>query len=96
LKANTIFRAPKFSNKVFFVVFLIIFIVQVVDAIIGTLADILWEFTISFWGVALFFSISAIYIFGQYFILGMVKSKNKEIEIRRKQFNTFERVLTIV
>lgn len=41
-------------------------------------------------------SISIIYAFGQYFILGMVKSKNKEIEIRRKQFNTLERVLTIV
>jgi hypothetical protein len=78
LKANVIFHAPKFSNRAFFVVFLIVFIAQIVDAIIGTLADILWEFTISFWGVALFFGISTIYAFGQYFILGMVKAKNRE------------------
>ena len=96
LKANAMFHAPKFSNRAFFVVFLIVFVTQIVDAIIGTLADILWEFTISFWGVALFFSISALYAFGQYFILGVVKTKNKEKEISRKQFNTLERILTIV
>ena len=87
MKANAIFHAPKFSNRAFFVVFLIVFIAQIVDAIIGTLADILWEFTISFWGVALFFGISTIYAFGQYFILGMVKAKNREREIRKNQFN---------
>ena len=80
----------------FFIVFLIVFIAQVVDAIIGTLADLLWEFTVSFWGVVFFFGISIVYAFGQYFIMGMVKSKNKEKEIRKNQFNTLERILTIV
>ena len=59
------------------------------------LVDILWEFTISFSGVSLFFSISTIYVFGQYFILGMVKSKNKEKAIRKKQFNILERILPV-
>ena len=81
MKAKTIFYALKFSDRAFFVIFLIVFITQIVDAIIGTLADILWEFTFSLWGVALFFSIPAIYGFGQYFILEMVKSKNKEKEM---------------
>ena len=96
MKVNAIFHEPKFNGGVFFIVFLIVFIAQVVDAIIGTLADVLWEFTVSFWGVALFFGISIVYAFGQYFIMGMVKSKNKEKEIRKNQFNTLERILTIV
>ena len=95
MKANALFHELKFNNRAFFVVFLIVFIAQVVDASIGSLVDILWEFTISFSGVILFFSISAIYVFGQYFILGMVKSKNKEKPIRRKQFNILERMMPV-
>ena len=36
------------------------------------------------------------YGFGQYSILGMVKSKNKEKPIRRKHFNILEIVATVV
>jgi hypothetical protein len=96
MKVDALFHELKFNYRAFFIVFLIVFIAQVIDQTIGTLADILWEFMISFWGVALFFSISAIYVIGQYLILGMVKAKNKEKEIRRKQFNTLERALSIV
>jgi hypothetical protein len=46
--------APKFSNRGFFVVFLIVIIPQIVDETIGSLADILKDFAVSFWGVALF------------------------------------------
>jgi hypothetical protein len=47
-------------------------------------------------GVALFVGISLVYGFGQYSILGMVKSRNKEKQIRRKHFNVLENIVTIV
>jgi hypothetical protein len=46
--------------------------------------------------VTLFVGISVVYGFGQYSILGMVKSKNKEKPIRRKHFNILEIVATVV
>jgi hypothetical protein len=46
--------------------------------------------------VALFIEISIVYGIGQYLILGMVKSKNREKEIRRAHFNILERIVSIV
>jgi uncharacterized membrane protein len=80
----------------FFVMFLILIVGQIVDTVIGSLADVLKDFTVSFWGVTLFVGISVVYGFGQYSILGMVKSKNKEKLIRRKHFNVLEIVVTVV
>ena len=76
--------------------FLIVIVAQIVDTIIGSLADILKGFTVSFWGVTLFVGISVVYGFGQCSILGMVRSKNKEKAIRRKHFNVLEIVVTLV
>lgn len=69
---------------------------QIIDAVIGSLADVFKDFTVSFWGVALFIGISIVYGIGQYLILGIVKSKNREKEIRRAHFNIFERIVSIV
>ena len=69
---------------------------QIVDTGIGSLADILKDFTVSFWGVVLFIGISVVSGFGQYTTLGMVKSKNKEKEIRKMHFNILEKIVTIV
>jgi MFS family permease len=86
----------KFSSKMFLVMFLTVLVAQIVDAVLGGLADVLKDFTVSFWGVALFVGISLVYGFGQYSILGMVKSRNKEKQIRRKHFNVLENTVTIV
>jgi heme/copper-type cytochrome/quinol oxidase subunit 2 len=80
----------------FFVMFLIVIVAQIVDTVIGSLADIFKDFTVSFWGVTVFIGISMVYGFGQYSILGMVKSKNKEKPIRRRHFNILEIVATVV
>ena len=75
--------------------FLIVIVAQIVDTVIGSLADVLKDFTVSVWGVTLFVGISVVYGFGQYSILGMVKSKNKEKPIRKKHFNVLEMVVTV-
>jgi hypothetical protein len=89
-------RASRFNNRAFLAVFLAVIVAQIIDESIGNLADIVKDFTVSFWGVALFISISIVYGLGQYSFLGMVKAKNKEKEIRRVHFNTLEKVVTII
>jgi heme/copper-type cytochrome/quinol oxidase subunit 2 len=69
---------------------------QIIDESIGNLADILKGFTTSFWGLTLFVFLAMIYGFGQYFILGMIKAKNKEQQIKRSHFNMLETVVTVV
>jgi hypothetical protein len=70
--------------------------VQAIDATIGNLADIFRDFTVSFWGVALFVGFSIIYGFGQYFLLNIVKAKNKEQEIKRTHFKMLEKTITAI
>jgi hypothetical protein len=96
MKFSPALYASRFNGGRLFAVFLIMLIAQTADTTIGSLADILKDFTSSFWGVSLFISISIAYGFGQFFILGMVKAKNKEKEIRRNHFNILEKIVTIV
>jgi hypothetical protein len=74
---------------------MIVIVTQIVDTVIGSLADVLKDFTVSLWGVVLFIGLSVVYGFGQYSILEMVKSKNKEKPIRRTHFNVLEKIVTI-
>jgi hypothetical protein len=76
--------------------FVLVIVVQIVDTVIGSLADILKEFTVSLSGVVLFVVMSVVYGFGQYSILGMVKSRNKEKQIRNKHFNVLENIVSII
>jgi hypothetical protein len=85
-----------YSNRKIFVVFLILIVAQAIDATIGNLADIFRDFTVSFWGVALFIGFSIIYCFGQYFLLNIVKAKNKEQDIKRTHFKMLEKTVTAV
>ena len=88
--------ASKFSGRKLFGFFLVVLIAQIVDETMGNLADIFRDFAISFWGVTLFIAIAAIYGFGQYFILGMVRAKNKKQEIKRMHFNVIEKIVSVV
>jgi hypothetical protein len=97
LKTLSLLKAvSKFSGRKLFGFFLVVLIAQIVDETIGNLADIFRDFAISFWGVTLFIAIAAIYGFGQYFILGMVRAKNKEQEIKRMHFNVIEKIVSVV
>ena len=87
---------PTYSNTKIFVLFLVLIVVQAIDATIGNLADIFRDFTVSFWGVALFIGFSIIYCFGQYFLLNIVKAKNKEQDIKRTHFKMLEKTVTAV
>ena len=56
-------------------------------------ADIVRDQIVSFWGVVLFLSISIVYAFGQFFILEIVKAKNREVS---GSTSTKENVITVI
>jgi hypothetical protein len=56
-------------------------------------ADIVRDQIVSFWGVVLFIAISVVYAFGQFFILEIIKAKNREVS---GSIGISENVTTIV
>ncbi len=87
-----IFRIQQFDNRKLFPIFVIMLIAQALDLTISVAPADFKQFTISSAGISVFVAISAIYIFGQFFLLGMVKAKNSESKIKR--FYIFEKVVT--
>jgi hypothetical protein len=71
-------------------------IVQVVELTISFAPDLFKEFTISSGGIFLFVAISAICIFGQFFILRMVRAKNLKSETKRSSMSIIEKVVTAI
>lgn len=67
-----------------------------IDASISIIADIVSKQTVTFWGIALFTVIAAIYVLGQYFILKIVKAKSKESKITQGNFSFLEKTMRIV
>jgi hypothetical protein len=65
-----------------------------IDNLISTVADIVSKLAATFWGVALFTGIAAIYAFGQYFILEMVKAKTKRVKPPNSK--PLEKTITLV
>jgi hypothetical protein len=51
----------------------------IVDSSFHSVADMIRDQIVSFWGVVLFVAIFAVYAFGQFFILEMVKAKNRQL-----------------
>jgi hypothetical protein len=68
-----------YSERIFFIVFFVLMVALIVDNSFSINADILRDQIVSFWGVVLFVAIFAVYAFGQFFILEMVKAKNRQV-----------------
>jgi MFS family permease len=92
-------QPQRYDRKKLFAVFLLVITASVIDLNLNQLADMIKDFAVSFWGVALFVAISAIYSFGLYFILAMVKAKIKEGEKTKRRethFDQFENIIVTV
>ena len=76
-----------------FIVFFVLMVALIVDNSLSINADIFRDQIVSFWSVVLFVAIFAVYAFGQFFILEMVKAKNKQVS---GSIGISENVITIV
>ena len=86
----------QYDGRKLFVMFLIVMIALVIEYGISNVADILSKQITTFQGIALFIVIAAIYVVGQYFILQMIKAKNRESKIKAPFSKLVTKSVTIV
>src|SRR4051812_42175129 len=87
--------AIDYDQKKIFAIFLVLMAAQIIDLTIGSLADVMRDFAISFLGVPIFILLAIICGFGQFFILAMVRVKNREVKIKRVNFMKLEAAVLI-
>lgn len=68
----------------------------VIDSQISVIADILVPHIVSFWGIALFATISSVYVAGQYLLLQMVKSQIRQSKFKPAHINITEKFVTAI
>jgi hypothetical protein len=68
-----------YSERKLFIVFFVFMVALIVDSSFHSVADMIRDQIVSFWGVVLFVAIAVVYAFGQFFILEMVKAKNRQL-----------------
>src|SRR5918999_886503 len=68
----------------------------VVDSQISIIADIIVSQIVSFWGIALFVMISAVYVVGQYLILEMIKARIRESKTKPPLLDMTEKFVTAI
>ena len=86
----------QYDGRKLFVMFLIVMVALVIEYGISNVADILSKQITTFQGIALFIVIAAIYVVGQYFILQMIKAKNRESKIKAPFSKLVTKSVTIV
>jgi hypothetical protein len=91
-----ILSVPRYDGRKLFVIFCILLFALTVEISISNVADIISKQAVTFWGVTLFVVIFATYGFGQYFILKMVKQKNRESKNATPQAIKLFRIVSIV
>jgi len=95
VRAYNIFEFSRYDSKKFFAALLILITALIVDIGISNIADTVSKQVASVLGITLFTIITAVYIFGQYFILGMIRTKNRESNFRRGHILRLEKIVTI-
>lgn len=67
-----------YSERKLFIVFFVMMAALVVENSFSQVSDIVTDQIASFWGLALFVTIAAVYAVGQFFMLEIVKSKTRQ------------------
>jgi hypothetical protein len=86
----------QYDGKRFFVVFLIVMTFLIIDSQISVVADIIVSQIVSIWGIALFVSISAVYVIGQFLMLQMVKAKIQQSKFKPSRIDITEKFVTAI
>lgn len=75
--------------------FSIVMIALFIDSAISSFADTVSNLMVSFWGITLFIIIAAVFGLGQYFILEIVKTKNRQNPVKPHNSDTIEKMMTV-
>jgi len=91
-----VMNSSGYNRRGLFVMFIIVMIALTIDVSISNVADIISKQAVSFWGIFLFTIIATICIMGLFFILQMIKAKNKDSKFRYRNIQKLEKTTTIV
>jgi signal transduction histidine kinase len=89
-----LFLTREFGRNYFYIICSVVISALIVDSVLNTVADFIFEGLITFWGVALFIILASIYVLGQFFILQHLKSKSKDIRSKSSSLNAVHKVVT--
>jgi hypothetical protein len=90
---SRIYHVLNYTDRKLFIVFFVLMVALIAENSFSQVADIVRDQIVSFWGVVLFVATSVVYAFGQFFILEIVKAKNREVS---GSIGISENVITIV
>lgn len=93
MQINQLYR---YSSKKFFLLFVPVLVIQIIDAVVGNLSDILKDFTVSPIGISSFVIMAIIAIIGQYLLVGMAKNKSSQQIVKKIHFDTYRKSETII
>src|SRR5919108_3233155 len=90
------FSAGELGRNSFYIVLFAVISALIIDTLLNTVADFIYENLVTLWGVTLFFLLASVYLLGQYYILRFIKSKSKDIRSKSPSINLTYKAVTIV
>src|SRR5215217_298624 len=90
------FFAGELGRNSFYTMLFAVISALVIDTLLNTVADFIYQSLVTFWGVTLFFLLASIYLLGQYYILRFIKSKSRDIRSKSPFLNLTYKAVTIV
>ncbi len=93
---SRIHHVVNYSERKLFIVFFVMMAALIVENSISQVSDKVTDQIGSFWGLALFVTIAAVYAVGQFFMLEIVKSKTRQRTTSSGAMRTSESAITIV
>jgi hypothetical protein len=90
-----ILSASRYNNKIILVIMSIVIAALVVDTSLIKISNLLSNQSYYGWRISLFIVIAAVYMVGQYLVLGFVRQKSKEIRIEAPYLNIINKIVAI-
>jgi signal transduction histidine kinase len=91
-----IFFSGEASRLSFYIIISVVISALIIDTLLNTVADFIFERLVTFWGVTLFFILASIYVLGQYIILQYLKSRTKDARSKSPFLNTTHNAVTVI
>ena len=91
-----LFISGEASRLAFYIIISVVISALIIDTLLNTVADFIFEGLVTFWGVTLFFILAFIYVLGQYVILQYLKSKTRDARSKSPFLNATHKTVTII
>jgi signal transduction histidine kinase len=93
---SQIFPSGEASRLSFYIIISVVISALIIDTLLNTVADFIFEGLVTFWGVTLFFILASIYVLGQYIILQYLKARTKDARSKSPFLNATHKAVTVI